>query len=185
MSGIKVCFISIIFTIIYLFSSVFFSNLFFNNNSNGSLLILNKKVLGSKLIGQEFTSNNYFHSRPSQNNYKNNLSGNSNLSYYSKDLANLVLNNYQSTLKKNLNNKPDLNLITESASGLDPHITYNGALSQADRISKSSSTSKELLIMIINEKSKPLIAGLFGEKIVNVLELNLELNKIYAQTPRP
>lgn len=184
MKGVKVCIISILFTLIYLVTSIALSNLLLFNNSNGSLIKLDKRIIGSKLIGQDFRRSIYFHGRPSLYNYKNDISGNSNFPFYSKELVNNTLNEYTSFTRTNQNAKPDLNLITESASGLDPHITYQGALCQVNRISKASGISEAKILELIQKKSKPRFLGLLGEKIVNVLELNLELSKLYAKTSK-
>lgn len=178
MTGIKVCIITIFFTAIYVAGTILLSNLFFYEKSNGSLCKVNNKIIGSRLIGQEFKSNLYFQGRPSLYNYKNNISGNSNLPYYSNELKNTVNKNRFDFLNQNNQTKPDLNLITQSASGLDPQITYEGALSQVNRIANTSGISKEILTSLIKQNSKSLAFELFGQKIVNVLELNLELTKI-------
>lgn len=181
MTGIKVCIVTIIFTAIYLILSVFLSNLLFFHKSNGCLIKVNDKIVGSRLLGQEFKNPKYFNLRPSLNSYKNNISGCSNFPYYSNELKAHTEKQY--TTFKNLNHgaEPDLNLISESASGLDPHITYSGAISQVNRVSKASGINNNEIIKIIKRHSKPRIFGLFGEKIINILELNLELSKIYAQ----
>ena len=182
MTGLKVCIMTILLTLIYLTSSVFVSTIIFNHNATGSLIKSNNKIIGSKLIGQEFTSPLYFHNRPSINNYKNNISGNTNYGYYSKKLVDDIKRNYTNHKIKNFNATPDLNLISESASGLDPDITYEGALSQVERISKLSGTNKNELIKLLDKKAKPLACGILGQKIINVLELNLELKQTYAKT---
>ncbi len=182
MTGIKVCMVTILLTIIYLASSVFFSTIVFNCNANGSLIKSNNKIIGSKLIGQEFSNPLYFHNRPSLNNYKNNISGNTNDAYYSKRLIENIKTNHINHKIKNFNSSPDLNLISESASGLDPDITYEGAISQIERISKLSGVTKDDLIKLLNKKAKPLVFGISGQKIINVLELNLELKQLYAKT---
>lgn len=188
MAGIKVCLVTIILTVLYLISTVLLSNLLFPDKSGGSLIKVNlgdkNEIIGSKLIGQQFTSNIYFHGRPSLTKYKNNISGNSNFPYYSDVLKEAIRKNYLEHIQKN-KTEPDLNLITESASGLDPHITYEGALSQLDRVSDSTGIDKEDLIKIIRKNAKPRIFNLLGQNIVTVLELNSEIKKIYAKTPRP
>ena len=182
MTALRVCIITMFLTFLYLVSTVFLTNILFFNKSNGSLIKINNKTIGSKLIGQEFTSNLFFRGRPSLFNYKNDISGNSNFPYYSNDLLNNVKKKYKIFFKSTNGAKSDLNIITESASGLDPHITYNGALGQLDRIANNTKINKEIIIALINKKSRPRILSLFGEKIVNVLELNIELSKIYAKT---
>ena len=185
MMALRVCLITIIFTVIYIVSSVLLSNILFLRKSNGSLIKIDRKIIGSKLIGQEFKSSKYFHTRPSFNNYQNNISGSSNYAYYSKTLKESVLENYIKFMLLNHDKNPDLNIITESASGLDPHITLEGALSQINRISNVTGISSEEIIKIVRKKSRGHILGLFGQKIVNVLELNSELQTLYAKTPRP
>lgn len=179
MVAIKICLLTMLFTIIYLIFSVLLSTVIFYHNATGSLILINNKVIGSKLIGQEFKSMKYFHNRPSLNNYNNNISGNSNLPFYSTELNEQVLSKYSKFKELNNNKNPDLNLITESASGLDPHITFYGALCQVERISNATGIRKQVLKTLIKKYSKPKIIGLFGEKIVNVLELNIELQNIY------
>src|SRR3989338_627290 len=174
MTALRVCLISIIFTCLYVFSTVLISCIIMHNQANGSFIKTNNKIIGSKFIGQEFTSNKYFHGRPSLNHYKNDISGNSNFPFYSKELTENTLNN----LKKYRSNAIDANLITESASGLDTHITYNGALLQIDRIAQSRGIAKEELLKLINKNAKPHIFGIFGEKIVHVLELNISLDNV-------
>ena len=184
MTGIRVCLVSIILTIIYVLVTVSLSNLLFYNSSNGSLIKINNKIIGSRILGQEFKNNKYFHGRPSLYSYKNDISGNSNFPYYSKELKHHILSNYSDFSKLNHNTTPDLNLITESASGLDPDITYSAAICQVNRIKDLSGISKETIVKLIQKKSRSRILGLFGEKTVNVLELNLELNKPYAKATR-
>lgn len=179
MQGLKVCFITIICTLIYLIASVGINNLFFYKKSNGSLITIDSRIIGSKLIGQKFNKNIFFENRPSLNNYKNDVSGNSNLPYYSTELRRITQERFKEQKNKN-SEKPPLNLITESASGLDPHITYESAIFQVSRINKETKISKAQLIDLINQHSKKKILGLLGEKIVNVLELNLEVSKLYA-----
>lgn len=182
MIGLRVCLVTMILTALYLFASVQTSCLIFNKNANGSLIKTGNKVIGSELIGQNFTNLRHFHSRPSSNKYKNNISGNSNFPYYSKELKDFTSIQSNNYLKINEKAAPDLNSISESASGLDPHITIKNAHNQAYRISKSLKVDEKEIINLINTKSKA--SGISREKIVNVLELNIELEKIYAQKTR-
>ncbi len=184
MTSLKVCFITFILTAIYLLSSVSISSILFHYQSNGSLIRAGNKIIGSKLIGQEFTKETYFHNRPSANNYRNSISGCSNFSYYSEELQSFIKSTYERFKSTNYNQLPELNLISESASGLDPHITYNGATNQVERISSTTGRNKEEIIKLIKKASRPRICGLFGEKIVNVLELNLKLRGLYAKKSR-
>ena len=184
MSTIKICIVTIFLTIVYIIVSVCISNLFFNSNANGSLIYEGKDCIGSKLIGQLFTQNYYFHGRPSLHNYQSDISGNSNSAYYSKELKKETLKREILFKEINLGEFPTIHIITESASGLDPDITEESALRQAERISRTTNTDKNDIIKIIRETSKPRILNLFGEEIVNVFELNLRIRKLYAQKNR-
>lgn len=177
MKGIKICIVTMLLTALYLLGSVALSNLLFFNKSNGSIIKINNKIIGSKLIGQSFKDKKYFHGRPSLNNYKNDISGNSNLGYHSMELRQKVVKSYKTYKSLNENINFDFNLITESGSGLDPHITYNGAISQVNRISKSTGLSSKEIQNIIDKNSKRRILDMYGEKIINILELNIDLNK--------
>ena len=179
MIALRVIFITIVLTLLYLFSSVLLTNILCNYNANGSLIKLNNKIIGSKLIGQSFKSNKYFHNRPSLNDYRNDISGCSNYPYSSEELINAIKKHYKDFLSFTENEKPDLAQIAESASGLDPDITYEGALSQVKRLSKETGLSTSAIKDIINKKSKSIVFGIVGQKILNVLELNLELENKY------
>lgn len=184
MTSIKISIITIFLTIIYLLLSVSISSIIFNYQSTGSLIKENKAIIGSRLIGQEFTDISYFHNRPSANNYKNNISGSSNSPYYSEELQNITKERYEDFILENKTKLLDVNLISESASGLDPHITYKSALSQIERISNTGLITKDELISLIEKAATPQICNLFGTKIVNVLEINLKLRDIYAAKSR-
>lgn len=182
MIGLRICLATMLLTAFYIFTSVQISCLIFNNKANGSLIKRNSKIIGSRLIGQNFTNLKYFHSRPSSNNYKNDISGNSNFPYHSKELKKFISIQNNNYLKINEKIAPDLNSISESASGLDPHITMKNAINQAYRISKNTNIDEREIINLINKKSKR--SGFSANQIVNVLELNIELERMYAQKTR-
>lgn len=143
---------------------------FFNNQANGSLIKdKNNVILGSTMIGQKFTTPKYLWSRPSAIDYDGLNSGYGELNITSKEFW-----QKHTTLKNQ--SMPD-ELTVESASGLDPHISLNSALLQADRISKIRNINKksvEDLIVKYSEKN------LTGYTYVNVLKINLALDgKIY------
>ena len=154
MVGIRVCLLTIFLTVVYVITTVLFCNLFFYVNANGSIIKIKNKIVGSKIIGQQFTSSKHFHGRPSLYNYSGNISGNSNYPYYSDDLVKSTSLNYNRFSKINQNLNTGLNLITESASGLDPDITYQGALTQINRIATASKIKPQEIIDIINKRSK-------------------------------
>lgn len=173
MTSIRVAIIVFVLTTAYVFVSVGVTQVLFNSASKGSLIVVNGSIKGSKLIGQSFTKEENFYARPSYRNYNNHYSGNSNISYLSR----IFLKNIKGDIKKTYSENKDLNILLESASGLDPHITKNSALSQVERISRRRRLEKEALIALINKHSKKRILNFAGEEIVNVVELNTELNK--------
>lgn len=184
MIGFRVCLITILLTALYLLISVGTTTIFINHKSNGSTITTDEKIVGSTLIGQRFNNKIYFHSRPSANNYRNDFSGNSNLAYKSNEIKEYTEKTKLEFNQRNQNNAQDLNIISESASGLDPHITTEGALAQVKRVSKNSMLTEEQIKTLISNNSKPRIAGIFGEKIVNVLELNLDVNKLSTENAK-
>ncbi|MCK9414187.1 MAG: potassium-transporting ATPase subunit KdpC [Prolixibacteraceae bacterium] len=156
----------------------------FPTKANGSLIVKNNKIVGSELIGQRFDSIIYFSSRPSAISYNPLPSGGSNFG-----LTNAKLKNSVDTLKKQfiVFNQLDGNtlipseMIFASASGLDPHISKNAALLQVDRIAKARNLSPDRKQMIIQSVKRITEAPQYlclGEERVNVLLLNLELDKI-------
>jgi potassium-transporting ATPase KdpC subunit len=141
-------------------------------------------VIGSKLIGQETDSSIYFHPRPSATGYSTIPSGASNFSWTDKRFQSLVKERRAAFLKENYlpdsTNVP-VEMLTASASGLDPHITPGAAFMQANRISTArhfdEEQAKELNDLIVKMTEKPQYS-LFGEERINVFLLNLNLDKI-------
>jgi potassium-transporting ATPase KdpC subunit len=152
--------------------------------SNGSLIIKDGKVIGSELIGQKFDSSIYFWSRPSVIGYNPIPSGASNLGPTSDTLKKLITSRQDLFARRNsIDNKLTIpkEMIFASASGLDPHISYEGALMQVERIAKArhfSKTEKEKLIEKIKDLTEAPQFLLLGEERINVLNLNIELDKI-------
>lgn len=139
----------------------------FSNKANGSL-IENEKVIGSKLVAQEFNEDKYFNTRPS---------GVSNLSPYNNDFRNDVESRTLNIQKQNNSNKEvPVDLITQSASGIDPHISVEGAMYQVDRISKTRNINKSEVEKLISEETY--VDFLTGNKYVNVLEINILLDNL-------
>lgn len=160
------------------------AQLSFPKKANGSLIMKNGKIIGSGLIGQKFDSSIYFWSRPSAIGYNPIPSGSSNYGPTSDTLKKLV--GARRVLFAKMNSLQDpLSTPTEmafaSGSGLDPHISPKAALMQIERISSErhfDTTQKEKLLKIINELSEDPQFFLLGEQRINVLVLNLELDKI-------
>jgi K+-transporting ATPase ATPase C chain len=156
----------------------------FPAKANGSLIVKNNQIIGSKLIGQQFDSAIYFSSRPSAVSYNPLPSGGSNYGLTNDKLKNLVAER-----RRNFNTINQLDSLTEipsemlfaSASGLDPHISPESALIQVNRIAHArnfTAEQKRKLINCVNDLSDGPQFLLFGEARMNVLLLNLETDKI-------
>ncbi|ACX52577.1 potassium-transporting ATPase, C subunit [Ammonifex degensii KC4] len=159
------------------------AQLVFPHKANGSLIEKDGKVVGSYLIGQEFTSPYYFHGRPSASDYDAMDSGGPNYAPSSRALAEEVEKRYHALAKENpglTRQKTPLDLITTSASGLDPHISPEAALIQVPRIAQARSVPEEALVRLVKKYTRPRWLGLFGEPRVNVLELNLALDRYFG-----
>lgn len=156
--------------------------LFFSEKANGSLLVREQEIVGSILIAQQFTSPAYFHSRSSAVAYacSGAKSGGSNLGPLSNSLheqATIRIKNYRQE-----NGLPDTfpiaaDAVSASASGLDPHISPANAYAQAARVARARGLSKYQLLHMIQRGMEERQLGIFGEKRVNVLLLNLALAK--------
>ncbi len=170
--------------IIYPLSITGIAQLCYPSKANGSLIIINGKISGSELIGQTSDSTLYFWSRPSATGYNAIPSGASNLGPTSDSLRKLVNSRLDLFAQSNsINNKLTIpkEMIFASASGLDPHISPEGALMQVDRITNArhlNNGQKEKLIRKIKELTEPPQFLILGEERINVLTLNIELDKI-------
>ncbi|EJV89358.1 MULTISPECIES: K(+)-transporting ATPase subunit C [Bacillus cereus group] len=152
------------------------------DNADGSLIYNDKdEVVGSKLIGQNFTDPRYFHGRVSSIEYKAEASGSNNYAPSDPDLAKRVEKSIEDWKKQNRAvpvTEVPIDLVTNSGSGLDPDISPKAASVQVDRISKLTNIPKEKLDQLIKDQTEGAALGLFGEDRVNVLKLNLELQKL-------
>jgi potassium-transporting ATPase KdpC subunit len=151
--------------------------------ANGSLIKMDEKVIGSSLIGQKFTDPKYFYSRPSAIDYNAAGSGADNLGPSSKKLMALVENRVKKVRTENnlkQNEQIPADMVLTSASGLDPHISVENALIQANRIAKVRNISRDKIINLITQNTDPDFIGIWGKSGVNVLKLNLALNKLYG-----
>jgi K+-transporting ATPase ATPase C chain len=156
-----------------------FAGLLFPHQAAGSLIQLNDgTVIGSELLAQSFTSDKYFHPRPSANNYDASNSGGSNLASSSKALVTRIQGDIDKLAAENPGKPVPIDLVTTSASGLDPDITPEAAGFQAQRIAKARNLSEESLHKLIAEHITTRQLGLLGEARVNVLALNLALDKL-------
>ena len=160
----------------------------FHDKANGSLIVDSSgTVRGSRLLGQQFTAEKYFHSRPSAagNGYDATSSGGSNLGPTSQKLHDSIAQNiadYRAQNGLSTNAPVPADAVTASASGLDPHISVRNAGLQAPRVAKSRSLSVDKVLELVRANTAGPDLGVLGEPGVNVLELNLALD---AATPAP
>lgn len=160
------------------------AQLTFPAKANGSLIIHENKVIGSELIGQKFDSAAYFTSRPSATDYSAMPSGGSNFGFSSSKLRQLVDDRKNQWVRVNQlaeSDKIPSEMLFASASGLDPHISPEAALLQVNRIAKTrqfSETQKQQLVGLVKNFSLGPQFFILGENRVNVLLLNLELDKM-------
>jgi potassium-transporting ATPase KdpC subunit len=161
-------------------------------HANGSLITKDGKVIGSALIGQNFTSDKYFHGRPSATTepdpkdptktvpvpYAADNSGGSNYGPTQKDLIERVKSDAAALAKENPNTPIPVDLVTTSASGLDPDITPAGALFQVPRVAKARGLSEDQVRALVESHIEPRTLGVLGEPVVNVLALNMALDSM-------
>ena len=151
------------------------------DKADGSLIFdENNKVIGSELIGQSFTDPKYFHGRTSSIEYDSAGSGSNNYAPSNTDMMERTKQAVEQWKKNNPNTPVDevpIDLITNSGSGLDPHISPEAALAQVKRVSEQTGIDKEKLKELIDKNTQGRELGLFGEERVNVLKLNLDLKK--------
>ena len=152
----------------------------FPYKSAGSLVLKNGQVIGSELLAQSFTSDRYFHPRPSAagNGYDATSSGGSNLAQSNAKLVQRIQGDIDKLAAENPGHPVPIDAVTTSGSGLDPDITPDNASFQAPRIAKSRGLSEEQVRQLIQQHTAGRTFGLLGEPRVNVLELNLALDQL-------
>ena len=162
----------------------------FRDKANGSLIVdAGGVVRGSRLIGQPFTADKYFHPRPSSagNGYDPTSSGGSNLGPTSQKLRDAIAQNiadYRTQNGMTTNAAVPADAVTGSASGLDPHISLENARIQADRVAKARGLNLEKVRALIQENTDAADLGILGDPGVNVLRLNLALDGAAAAGPQ-
>ena len=172
--------------VIYPFLMVGLGQVLFPFQANGSLVQnLQGQPVGSALIGQVFTSERYFQSRPSTVDYsqgekagKTGISGASNLAPSNPELLKRIQG--QATQLQEFGIQPIADLVYTSGSGLDPHITLEAAQTQLDRVAEARNLSSDEIVPLINKHTQGRFLGIFGEPGVNVLNLNRELDVLQA-----
>lgn len=170
------------------------AGLLFPHQASGSLIEKDGKVLGSELIGQNFSKPGYFRGRPSATSapdpndpaksvaapYNAANSSGSNAGPTSKSLAERVEADVKSLEEENPKAPVPIDLVTSSASGLDPHISPEAALFQVPRVAKERGVAEEKLRDLVRQNTEGRLLGLIGEPRVNVLRLNMALDALKA-----
>jgi K+-transporting ATPase ATPase C chain len=151
------------------------------HKANGSLILKDGQIVGSELLAQSFTSDKYFHPRPSAagaNGYDAAASGGANLAQSNKALVDRIQKSIDALSKENPGKPVPIDLVTTSASGLDPDITPDAAYFQAARVARARGLSADKLNALIASHTTGRQLGVLGEPRINVLALNLALDQL-------
>lgn len=179
--------VTIVFGIAYPLVVTGVARLLFPRQAAGSLILKDGKVIGSELLAQSFTSDRYFHPRPSATAYSDaadfksdsttSPSGGSNLAQSNKALVTRIQGEIDKLEKENPGKPVPIDMVTASGSGLDPDITPDAAYYQAPRVAKARGLTETQVRDLIARHITPRQLGFLGEPRVNVLDLNLALDE--------
>jgi K+-transporting ATPase ATPase C chain len=184
--------LTLITGLVYPLAMTGIAQVLFPRQAQGSLIERNGVVVGSELVGQVFESDKYFHGRPSATTapdpndstktvpapYNAANSGGSNLGPSNKALVDRVQGDIDKLKQENPSASVPADLVTTSASGLDPHISPEAALFQVPRIAKARNLSEDRIRQLVVDHTEGRFLGLLGEPRVNVLLLNLALDQL-------
>jgi len=157
-----------------------FAHLTLRDKADGQLITRNGQLIGSRIIGQSFTSDKYFHSRPSAagNGYDATSSGGSNLAPSNQKLVSRIQGDIAKYQQGGNSHLVPIDLVTASGSGLDPDISPAAAYFQVERVAKARNLTESAVHSLVQAHITPRQFGVLGEPRVNVLELNLALDQL-------
>jgi K+-transporting ATPase ATPase C chain len=156
------------------------AGVFFPHKAAGSLIMKDGQVIGSELLAQSFTSDRYFHPRPSAagNGYDATSSGGSNLAQSNKTLVDRIQGSIDKLSQENPGKAVPIDMVTTSGSGLDPDITPDAAFFQAPRVAKVRGIPEDRIRQLIEQHITSRQLGVLGEPRVKVLDLNLAMDEL-------
>lgn len=163
------------------------AQILFHDKANGQLIVQNGRVIGSRILAQPFTGAGYFHPRSSAagtNGYDAASSGGTNYGPTNRKLVDRVQQDVAAALRENPGRAVPIDYVTASASGLDPHITPANAEFQAPRVARERGIPLEQMLAFVREHAEGRQFGVLGEARVNVLELNLDLDRQHPMARR-
>jgi K+-transporting ATPase ATPase C chain len=178
-------FMTVVLGVLYPLGMTGIAQILFPHQANGSLIPSGNKVIGSELIAQNFTKPEYFHPRPSaagNDGFDATNSGGSNFGPTNQKLIDRTKASIEAFRKENPDTSGPLpaDLVTASASGLDPHLSPDSAKAQAARVAKARGVSADQVNQLIVQFTEGPDLGLLGEPRVNVLKLNLAMDRAFA-----